>query len=307
MTHTAIQERTPKPRDIPFPFPDDIDPQWIPGNPELAAMINGASLTMPYLEPFLIRTMLEAARDIDDPKVRDDVRAFNAQEGHHYKTHRRFNELLKGKRYPQLGAVEEAMEASYKKLSKKSMRTRLAYTAGFEAMTLGVTKWLIEERTKLFPKADSRVVSFALWHMVEETEHKCVAHDAFAALYPGTLRNYFARAYGVFHGSLDVMFFSRRGYIVMLKHEGQWQTLKGRLRLYRELLGFIRHVGPYLLRAALPGHSPRAEKDPDWVLNWMAGYDQLPEGHVPLLDTDDPHMPVPFPYPTTTPATASAQ
>lgn len=290
-----IVERTPIPREIPFEFPDDIDPQWIPGNPQLAAMINGASLTMPYLEPFLIRTMLEASRAIEDPKVREDARAFNAQEGHHYKTHRRFNELLKTKRYPQLARTEAEMEQSYAWLSKQSLRVRLAYTAGFEAMTLGVTKWLIEERTTLFPNADNRVVSFALWHMVEETEHKCVAHDAFHAIYKPSLANYFARALGVFHGSFDVMRFSRRAYIKMLKHEGLWKSFGARLRLYRELANFIRHVGPYLLRAALPGHNPRQEKDPQWVLDWLQGFEHLPQGTVPLIDTFDPAMPVPFP------------
>jgi predicted metal-dependent hydrolase len=35
-------------------------------------------------------------------------------------------------------------------------------------MTLGVTRWLVEDRVKLFAGADTRVVSFVLWHMVEE-------------------------------------------------------------------------------------------------------------------------------------------
>ncbi len=291
---TQIEDRIPIPREIPFEFPDDIDPQWIPNKDELTAMFNGASLTMPYLEPFLIRTMAEAARSISDPQVKETVRAFNAQEGQHFQTHRRFNELLKEKRYPELAETETEMEASYKRLNQKSLRLRLAYTAGFEAMTLGVTKWLIEQRTSLFHHADSRVASFVLWHMVEETEHKCVAYDAYRDLYPNGLGNYIARAIGVLHGSFDVMRFSRRAYIKILKREGLWRSLAARLRLYKNLAVFIGHVGPYLFRATLPGHDPRQERDPDWVTRWLDLYDSAPKDRPPLIDTFDPDMPVPF-------------
>ncbi|MDD3765313.1 MAG: hypothetical protein PHP86_18615 [Nevskiales bacterium] len=73
----------------------------------------------------------------------------------------------------------------------------------------------------------------------------------------------------------------------------------------RRLWWFVRNVGPYLLRAALPGHNPRQERDPQWVQDWLAGYaraygepvagnaDAVPM--VPIVDTHDPRMPVPFP------------
>lgn len=289
-----MNDRTPLPREIPFTFADDIPREWIPGRPELVAMFNGASLTMPYLEPFLIRTMAEANRSITDPFISETVKAFNAQEGQHFQTHRRFNEVVKAQGYADLAEVEKEMEASYARLNKKNLRTRLAYTAGFEAMTLGVTKWLIENRTSLFTGADTRVASFILWHMVEETEHKCVAHDAFHALYAPSLGTYFARAFGVFHGSLDVMRFSRRGYIRILKKDGRWKSFRHRARLMRELAMFAFHVAPYLFRAALPGHNPRHEKDPDWVLDWLALYPAAPADKAPLVDTASSTMPVPF-------------
>jgi predicted metal-dependent hydrolase len=278
----------------PFEFPDDIDPQWIPGEPELSSMMNGASLTMPYLEPFLIRSMREASEHIEDTALQADAWGFNAQEGMHFRMHRQFNDLLKKKRYPELEAVEQAMAESYERLGKRSLRTRMAYTAGFESMTLGVTRWLVEHRVQLFGGADARVVSFVLWHMVEETEHKRAAYDVYQHLFGGSVGGYFARMIGVFHGSLDVMRFSMRGYKVMLKSDGLWRSLRSRLRLARWLAAFVRHVGPYLLRAALPGHSPRSEKDPEWVLEWLEKYENWPVEQPPLVDTSDPVMPVPF-------------
>lgn len=281
-------------RKIPFEFPDDIKPQWIPNDPELSAMINGASLTMPFLEPFLMRTIREVKKEVrPESKLASDISGFIAQEGQHYTTHQRFNNLLK-LHYPELEKLEQKMTASYDRLKKRPLRLRMAYTAGFEAMTLGLTKWAVEDRARLFLGSDTRVTSFVLWHMVEETEHKRVAHDAYAALYGGGFVAYVVRAFGVFHGSFDVMRFSMQGYKLMLQKDGLWTNLRSRLRLARRLGQFVRHVGPYLLRAALPWHTPYKEKDVQWVLDWLRLYPTLPEGDAPLIDTNDPDMPVPF-------------
>ena len=295
--HSRPSEAVPTPRKIPFEFPEDLDPQWIPGEPELVAMLNGASLTMPYLEPFLIRTMRAAVEQLDDHEIKEHGRAFNTQEQHHFQAHRRFNELLKRKRYPELEAVEDQMKASYARLSKRSLRTRMAYTAGFESMTLGVTKWLIEERVKLFAGADSRAVSFVLWHMVEETEHKRVAYDVYRALFKPTLMNGLARMLGVFHGSFDVMRFAMRGYRVILKKEGLWRRWRSRARLAAWMWAFVSYVFPFLFRAALPGHDPRRERDPQWVTDWLEGYAKADPDVAPLVDTNHPRMPVPFAEP----------
>lgn len=282
-------------RRIPFPFPDDLDAVWIPDKPELSAMMNGASLTMPYLEPFLIRTVREAAGQIDDEALRADAQEFNAQEGQHFRAHRRFNDVIKARGYPELAEVEAAMRDAYARLDQRSLRTRMAYTAGFESMTLGVTEWLIGSRRRLFRGAEPHVVSFVLWHMVEETEHKRVAYDVYQHLFGGGLRGYLARMIGVFHGSFDVMRFAMRGYRSILRKDGRWSSLRSRLRLAGHLGDFVWHVGPYLLRAALPGHNPRSEKDSQWVLDWLAAYPKAEVGYLPIVDTLHPDMPVPFP------------
>ena len=92
-------------RRIPFAFDEDINPVWNRGQPEWSHMVNGASLAMPYLEPFLIKTVTEALKQVDDPALKADVQAFIGQEGVHYQSHRRYNEILK-RHYPELGQVE---------------------------------------------------------------------------------------------------------------------------------------------------------------------------------------------------------
>lgn len=277
-----------------FDFPADTPAHWIPGEVEFAQMINGASFVMPHLEPFLVATLGEAMKQIDDPEIRREARDFCLQETQHYRTHRRFNDLLLAQGYGRLAEVEADMAAAYRKLATRSLGRRLAYSAGFEAMTLGITRWLVSNRVELFAGADRQAVSFILWHMVEETEHKLVAHDVYQAVTPGYLR----RAIGVLHGSLDVIRWARRGYIALLEQDGRWRRVRSRLRVWYWAARFLAGAGPSLLRAMMPGHDPRHERNHPWVDQWIAGYARLADPGktkaMPLIDTAAPAMPVPF-------------
>lgn len=144
---------------------------------------------------------------------------------------------------------------------------------------------------KLFGGADTRVVSFVLWHMVEEVEHKRVAYDAYQAAAGG----YWHRALGVFTGSAHVFLLARKGCVVMLKADGRWWNLRSRLRLWRRTAEFFAAVLPGAVRSALPRHDPRDEPDPEWVTEWIASYDnrQGPDSP-PLIDTNDGRLDVPF-------------
>ncbi len=278
-------------RQFTFEFPDDLNPHWVPDHIVRSHLFNGLSLTMPYLEPFLVKTMREAASHVSDPELLDDMRQFNGQEACHYKCHRRLNTLLKSNGYPELAEVEERLDKSYAKLSRKSLRTKLAYSAGFECMTNGFTNWFINKRTQLFTRACPHVSSFWLMHMVEETEHKTVAFDAYMA-YSG---KYLPRAIGVLHGSFHVLGYGVIGMITALKKDGILKEPKCLLEIIREFASVTRNVAPYILRALLPWHTPRAEEDPQWMKDWIAGHALLPAGAlIPLVDTNDPVMPVPF-------------
>jgi len=53
------------------------------------------SMTMPYLEPYLIRSMKLAIKQISDPVLVEDARRFSQQEGHHYRNHAVFNDQIR--------------------------------------------------------------------------------------------------------------------------------------------------------------------------------------------------------------------
>ena len=114
-------------------------------------------------------------------------------------------------------------------------------------------------------------------------------------LYQAAIGSYRHRAWGVLTGSVHVFLLARRACIVMLKKDGRWRNPRSRLRLWRRTWAFWLAVVPGAIRSALPGHDPRREDDPQWVLDWIAGYAAAPPEYVPMLDTSHPDIPVPFP------------
>jgi uncharacterized protein len=281
-----------------FDFPDNLAPKWSPEHVVRSHMFNGFSLTMPYLEPYLIKTMQEATAHIDVPELLADMRGFNGQEARHYQCHRRLNDLIKANGYPELADVETRLAASYARLSTRSLRTRLAYNAGFESMTNGFTNWFINKRRQLFGDACPYVSSFWIMHMVEETEHKTVAFDAYMA-YSG---QYLPRALGVLHGSMHVLGYGFLAMFTALEKDGDLFSPRRLFELLRETASLLRNVGPFLLRAMLPGYNPRCEDDPQWMKDWVAGHAKLPAGAaLPLIDTASIDMPVPFATPPVAP------
>lgn len=268
-------------RKIPFDFSEGVSPIWNAAHPEWSHMVNGASLTMPHLEPFLNRTLREAAALIDDPELAADIKGFIGQEAQHYTNHRRMNAMLKTRGYPELAEIEATFESDYERLAQRSLARRLAYCAGFETMTMGMTEWLVNDRCALFGGADPTVSSLVLWHMVEETEHKTVAFDVYQAVSGA----YWLRLFGLLHGSFHVGFMSRRAYRAMLIKDGRWWNLASRLRVWKMVGRFFLKAGGAMINALQPGYHPSKRSDPAWVDHWRSAYAGHTGDFVPLLDT----------------------
>ena len=278
-------------RDFSFDFPDDTNAEWIPNQKVRSHFFNGVSLTMPHLEPFLVKTGKQAARVIDDEQLLEDIRGFCGQESQHYKCHRRLNDVLTQNNHPEFAGIEKRMAASWKQLLGASLERRLAYSAGFECMTNGFTRWMISRRRQLFKNADRNITSFWLMHMIEETEHKTVAFD----MYMAVSGKFLPRFLGVFHGSCHVIGFGFLAMFAALKQDKVLHKPSTWWEILRETSAMIYHVGPFMLRALLPWHNPRGEKDPSWMLEWISGYEGLKaDAELPLIDTRHPNMPVPF-------------
>lgn len=150
-----------------------------------SCILLGVSFTLPYLEPYLIRTMRAALKHISDPQIAADVRAFSGQEGQHYQNHALINDKIRARLSPQSAAqiaqIEGELKADYARLSRdKSLKFNLAYAEGFEAMTLAFVMAGITDGHERFDPAWRELLE---WHGAEEVEHRTVAFDAYHHLY----------------------------------------------------------------------------------------------------------------------------
>jgi predicted metal-dependent hydrolase len=172
-------------RRIRFAFDDPVD--FDVSDERLGAILGplALSLTMPYLEPYLMRSMKAALKEIRDPALAEDARRFSQQEGHHYRNHALLNERIRGQfdeeGAARLRAVEAQLEADYQRFTReKSLRFNLAYAEGFEAMTCAFALAGAEHGTFEGPGIPGGEIW--AWHMAEEIEHRTVAFDVYRHL-----------------------------------------------------------------------------------------------------------------------------
>ncbi|WP_285713224.1 metal-dependent hydrolase [Erythrobacter oryzae] len=167
-------------RRMEFAFRPDMDLVFVKDDPEMSFMFLGAWMMLPYLEPFLIRTMRDALPLIRDPQIKEDLKRFCAQEGEHYKQHARANELIRALHpsYEALLPLEKELDAELKAFTRdKPLKFKLAYAEGFESMTSAMSRAQFE--VGLYDRTDSPLADLAKWHVMEELEHRTVAFDVY--------------------------------------------------------------------------------------------------------------------------------
>jgi predicted metal-dependent hydrolase len=251
-------------RRMAFDFPDEIDPIFIPGEPEESYGIIGLSLLLPHLEPYLIRTMKVAKQQIRDPDLLVDLERFSAQEGQHYREHMRFNAALRLERFPGLAALEDELSQDYQRFTReRSLRFNLAYAEGFEALTTAFARFSFEERG--LGDMDSPAADLIAWHTIEELEHRTVAFDVYDHLIGG----YFYRLFHGLFAQWHLIRFVRRVSRSMLEADPEAVRRAGdpverRARTRALLRLALRKLLPNVLRTYLPWYTPhRIELTPE--------------------------------------------
>jgi hypothetical protein len=243
-------------RQMPFEFPDEIDPMVIPGRPEESYANVGLSLLLPYLEPYLIRTMKEARKHIGDPDLRADLDAFNAQEGQHYRQHMKFNDAVRGFGFPGLAELEAELAADYRRFSEsRSLRFNLAYAEGFEALTTASAHTLFDEG--FHPDMDPHMKALLEWHLIEELEHRTVAFDVYHHVCPGWLYRTAVGLWAQWH----MLSWIGRATACMIRADTRVETECGgkagrKARQKEASRRFRKNLWPRLWRLHLPWYTP---------------------------------------------------
>jgi predicted metal-dependent hydrolase len=274
-------------RRVRFQYPQGIDPIIVPGQPEQSYLNVALSLLLPYLEPYLIRSMRQARPLVRDPRLLAELDLFNGQEAQHYKQHIVFNEAVHIPGGERVKALEEELDADYRRFTKeRSLRWNLAYAEGFEAFTLAMTRFSFE--VGLFRRIEPRVRDLFTWHLMEEMEHRTVAFDVYAHVCGGYFYRLFVGLYAQWHLNR----FLNRAADAMARADvaahrarfgGLWKTSR---RVAPLLVEAVTYLLPKVLATYLPWYSPRRISMPPEALALADHYAQLAKGHGPQASSE---------------------
>lgn len=234
------------------------DALWFPAVPEFGHRMNGASLLLPYLEPYLIRVMKWARPRIAEvaPELLADLDIFNRQEANHFKLHAAYNQVMR-EQYPGLEPFEAEIKADFQHfLKEKSLAWNLAYCEGFESTGLISSEFYLQEIDDLLASADPAVAELWSWHLAEEFEHRNVCHDVLKALYPGYRR----RLAGFRYCGNHLFSFSSRVREHMLAIDAERGRVRNDATQHRALASFQkrekRFQMPLVRKILMPWYNP---------------------------------------------------
>ncbi len=269
MTLAEIDAPAPTVRRLRFEWPEDLDPDWSPQQPELATVANAVSLLMPHVEPYVVDAVRSVVDELDGP-LRDEAEAWIGQESAHHGAHARFNRILLGRR-PQLRWVDRWMTRTYAWFGRRSQRFGLAYAAGAETVAFMVARWVDRRSSTLFRGADRTATTLFLWHLAEEVEHKSVAFDVHRARGGGRL----GYAVGMTTAMVVMAWFTMLGTLTGMVANRRVLHPGAHLRMLTWSLGFWFELGPAMAGAIVAGHHPSTMADPYFLPVWLRSYDPV--------------------------------
>ena len=220
----------------------------------------GVSMTLPYLEPYLVRTMREALQHCTDLKVAQEVRQFIGQEAQHYRQHAVLNDMIRNisPELEGLREIENRLEADYQRFTQtKSLKFNLAYAEGFEAATFAGGRLNFQNRVfdRLESIQGSDLLNLFLWHALEEVEHRTVTFNIYDHLYGDYLYRLVAGTYGQYHFFKYVFLFSKfiaqNAPQALEQGRALWPS-KNLIGDWKEPLSLLAAIA----KAYLPGYNP---------------------------------------------------
>ena len=267
----AVRERMPV-RIMDF----EIDPQLVrDALPELFPGY-GISMTLPYLEPYLVRTMRAALKHCTDPVVAQEVRQFIGQEAQHFRQHAVLNDMIRSisPELEGLRKIEDQLEADYQRFTNtKSLKFNLAYAEGFEAATFAGGR--ANFRNNVFDRLETiqntDLLRLFIWHALEEVEHSTVTFNIYDHLYGDYLYRLVAGTYGQYHFFKYVFLFSKfiakNAPQALEQGRALWPS-KNLLGDWKEQLSLLGQIA----KVYLPGYNPANQDLPDNVAHYSKTY-----------------------------------
>ena len=259
-----------RPRQLDFDLPNPLPRHWHGGDAFKTHMFNAMSVLFPDGERFFIESVRLFRDQIEDPVLKEQIRGFIGQEGHHSHEHLAYNQRLR-----ELGYDIDYLERGLKRrlaFVKKHLPhdAQLASTCAVEHFTAIMADALLKDPQWL-AGADPKMARLWRWHALEETEHKAVAFDVMQKVakvwYP---RRVLALVETTLAFNFNVLSFTN----AMLRRDGfsRWQ----RVKLFAKGLGWVYGPGGMFMgcwraywRYYKPGFHPWQEPPTPVYALWL--------------------------------------
>lgn len=156
-----------------------VPKNWFNNDPFLSTLFTVFSATLPEGEKQFIHSIRHFQKQITDPVLVKEVRAFIGQEAHHAKQHDRFNERLQELGYD-VSELQRIMSELFQ-LSRKNLspEQQLAMTVCVEHFTAMMASFFLIKRPEIADQFVGASRDIWVWHVIEEMEHKAVAFDVY--------------------------------------------------------------------------------------------------------------------------------
>lgn len=175
-------------RRMDFEFDDAIPRYWFNDSKVLTLLLSSLSGVFPEGERMFMDSVRHYEKNITDPELRRQVKAFIGQEAHHGKEHKAFNTFMDKKGVPVSDIDEFTRKGINLERKYQTPERILAKTCALEHFTALLAETLLEN-PHLIEGMDDRLKPLWFWHAVEESEHKSVAYD----VYQDQVDNYWVR------------------------------------------------------------------------------------------------------------------
>ncbi len=239
------------------------------GDPIVSHFFHMLSILFPEGELFFMDAVRNYRKEVTDPVLKEQVKAFLSQEALHTKEHVAYN-----KRLEKLGAdiplLDKLLRMNFRAMKRLPKIDQLAMTALMEHFTATLADEILKN-----PKAQELIHEshrpMWLWHAVEETEHKAVAFDVYRAVGGGELRRMMALPLTIATvGPVAGFVFLR-----LLHADGQLTNVRSWGKLLNVMFGdpgVFRRIGPRLAGYRRIGFHPWHHDNYRRIEAWKARF-----------------------------------
>lgn len=262
-------------RKVNFGFNGRLPVEWYQGNRAYLVLLNVISIMFPIGEQFFIDSVIHYRNRIQDPRLRQEIAGFAAQEAMHSKHHALCNQTLKGQ-YHYLRTFEYVPKLLLGIARLLPMRSQLAITCALEHFTAMFAHQLLDSKLFGDNQAHSSYASLWIWHALEEIEHKAVCFDVYQQVAGGVL-GYVERCLAMLTVSFCFYIAIMIGFVlVMLSSPKQSalkiMNLKRFLQNSSDLLFYKKGLGRLIIRDYFayyaPGFHPWQVDDAKLLEEW---------------------------------------